>query len=277
MTDAVAITMRAVAADVALDLASQPELFPPAQDPRVPEQFAALLARRPHTGTRVTQDEGKVALVAALRTLGWSDRRIAAAAGVARESIGPILEHAERAGIVRPLKERLSASVGLLAEEAAAASRELVQAVRDGERDEGVTMALRALGPMLGISIEKMQLLTGSPTEILETRAAASPADEAAFLARARAELEGRTVNVTPATDSESAGQPRNPLSLNGVSGADTVPDTGAPVQEAELVTADQVPPGGRGSAAAATGQQVDGSRGCEISGNGAQPEGANP
>lgn len=284
MSDAVAITLRAVAADVALDLASQPELFAPVTDPRVPEPFVALLSRRPHTGERVTNDPAKVAVVAALRTLGWSDRRIAAAAGVARESIGPILEHAERTGVVRPLKDRVAGLVGLLAEEAAAASRELVQAVRDGERDEGVTMALRALGPMLGISVEKMQLLTGSPTEILETREARSADAEAAFLAqlrdKARAELEARTVDVTPSADSESASQPGKCLPINASPSGDTACDTAQPAQDPVATPAGSQAPAAQGAGGgidpAGTMDHVEGSRGSEISahgGNAQQPK----
>jgi len=267
------------AAEVAASLLSQPELFGGvAQHPTVRSPLSSALVRRPHTGTVVTKDESKLLTVAALRTLGLSDRRIAAMAGVARESIGPLVLEAERRGLVRPLKERLAQSIGLLAEESTAATRELVQEVRDGHRDEGVTMALRALGPIVGISIEKVQLLTGGPTEILETREGRSPEDEAAFLARltaqAAAAVEARTVDVTPASDSESDGCTGNPLLVNGPSLGDTGPDTSHPAQEApvggDARPAHALARGAGGVDAGRVVSQVDGSGGSEISSHGA-------
>jgi hypothetical protein len=271
--------LHTTAADVAASLLSQPELFGgPAQHPGVVAPLSSALVRRPHTGTVVTKDEGKLLLVSALRTMGHSDRKISALVGVARESIGPILMEAEKRGLVRPLKERLAQAIGLLAEESTAATRELVQEVRDGNRDEGVTMALRALGPIVGISIEKVQLLTGGPTEILETREGRSPEDEAAFLARltaqAAAAVEARTVDVTPASDSESDGCHSKLLQCNAPSAGDTGHDTSHLAQDASVggdARPTQSPARGAGGGGAGrVVSQVDGSRGSEISAHGA-------
>jgi hypothetical protein len=280
VSDHVNRALGAVASDVALQLVSQPDLFPPdASGLGRPLLSPADATRRTPSGKILAQDEQRCLLVAALRELGLSDRRISAMTGVARESIGPILMQMERAGKVRPLKERLTTAIGLLAEESTQAARELVQSLRDGDRSEGVTMALRALGPMVGITAEKVQLLTGGPTEILETRVAAAPEDEAAFLARltkrAAADLAARTVDVTPLPDSESDGHSRNALARNGSVGSDTSSDTTATALD--LIVAGDRPPapmpaeGAGGVTAAAPVTQVDGSRGCEISDLGAK------
>lgn len=279
MSDQVNRALGAVAADVAMQLVSQPDLFPAEpRDGAAPLLSPATAVRRVPSGKILAQDEERCLLVAALRELGLSDRKISSMTGVARESIGPILMRMERAGKVRPLKERLAGAIGLLAEESTQAARELVQVLRDGDRSEGVTMALRALGPMVGITAEKVQLLTGGPTEILETRVAAAPEDEAAFLARltarAEADLAARTVDVTPPTDSESDGQSRNVLLCNCAVSVDTVADTRSAGQQA-IGAGDrpQVPDpaeGAGGVTAAAPVTHDDGSRGCEISDLGA-------
>lgn len=281
MSEHVNRALGAVASDVALQLVSQPDLFPAdTHGPARPLLSPADATRRTPSGKILAQDEQRCLLVAALRELGLSDRRISAMTGVARESIGPILFQMERAGKVRPLKERLTSAIGLLAEESTQAARELVQSLRDGDRSEGVTMALRALGPMVGITAEKVQLLTGGPTEILETRVAAAPEDEAAFLSRlterAAADLASRTVDVTPSPDSKSDGQSRNTLVRNGSVGSDTSADTTAtaldPVVAGDRPSAPMPADGAGGVTAAAPVTQVDGSRGCEISDLGAKP-----
>lgn len=279
MSDQVNRALGAVAADVAMQLVSQPDLFPAEpRDGGGPLLSPANAVRRVPSGKILAQDEERCLLVAALRELGLSDRKISSMTGVARESIGPILMRMERAGKVRPLKDRLTTAIGLLAEESTQAARELVQSLRDGDRSEGVTMALRALGPMVGITAEKVQLLTGGPTEILETRVAAAPEDEAAFLARltarAEADLAARTVDVTPPTDSESDGQSHNLLACNGSLTVDTATDTttgaqgpiGAGDRQPEPMPAE----GAGGVTAAAPVPQDDGSSGCEISDTGA-------
>jgi hypothetical protein len=150
----------------------------------------------------VTLDEDRVRLVGALKLLNLSDRKIAAVAQCARESIPQMVAEAERRGWLRPIKERLTASLGALAEDAVAASREIVEDIRDGKASEGAVLALRALGPMVGITTEKLLLLTGQPTEIRETREAADPAAHRAWLAR----LAPAVLDVTPVPDSESGG-----------------------------------------------------------------------
>lgn len=261
------------ASQVAASLLSQPELFGgPVEDPRVPSGALLPAVRRPHTGAIVTRDESKVLLVAALRSLGLSDRRIAAMANVARESIGPIMIDAERRGLVRPLKQRLAESIGFLAEESTSAAREMVQCLRDGDRSEGVTQALRALGPIVGIAAEKMQLLTGGATEIVETRAGRSETDEAAFLQRLRSgSVEVDTVTPRP-TDSESDAQPRNPLTCNANASCDTGCDTGTTAGDQAVAVGVPVEGAGGGSTAGAGVTNHDGSVGSAISAHGANP-----
>ena len=196
-----------VCAAVAAELVSQPALF----DVPSPSSSSALL-RKPrgtYTGERVTLNEDQVRLVGALKLLGVSDRKIAAAAGCARESIPQHLAEAERRGWLRPVKERLTVSLGALAEDSVAASREIVEDIRDGKVTEERVQALRALGPMVGITTEKLLLLTGQPTEIRETRPAGDPAAHRAWLQA----LAPTVLDVTPVAaglpESESGGMAR--------------------------------------------------------------------
>lgn len=148
---------------LAESLADQPSLFAPEA-----ASLIALAVVSPARGTYTAEriDEKKALLVGALKELGLSDRKIAELAGVARESIPVIVVRLEAEGKLRPVKERLTQWLGLLAEESTLAARGIVEKIRNGEFGEDETAALRGLGPVLGIATEKLQLMTGQATSI---------------------------------------------------------------------------------------------------------------
>jgi hypothetical protein len=248
-----------VCAAVAADLVTQPALFPVESPKGFPSGSATLfpVSRGQYSGARVTLDEDRVRLVGALKLLNLSDRKIAAMAQCARESIPQMVAEAERRGWLRPIKERLTASLGALAEDAVSASREIVEDIRDGKASEGAVLALRALGPMVGITTEKLLLLTGQPTEIRETRPAGDPAAHRAWLQA----LAPTVLDVTPVAaglpESESRGMARIPAA-NGAPaesvGAAVAPsdlERGLAVSALTGAGAGQLPTQGGGGASA--------------------------
>ena len=267
-------SMRADAQAIAESLVSQPALFD--IGPNVsPAAQAVVATRGRYTGERSTLDESKTLLVCALRALGCSDRKIAEAAGVARESIPLHLAAGERSGQIRPLKERLQQWVGLLAEESTVAARDLVAAVRAGDRSEGVTMALRALGPMVGIAVEKHQLLTGQATEIIEQRSAPNHDEFAAWMRSAVA------VETVP-SQSESVGSAHVAVDLQALTTLGAGAGAGLVAQSAgdpvPVGAADQSPGDGReqgegGVAPSAGVVDDDGSRPSKIISQGRRPK----
>lgn len=263
-------SMRADAAAIAESLVSQPALFDIGQEIS-PAAAAVMATRGRYTGQRSTLDESKTLLVCALRALGCSDRKIAEAAGVARESIPLHLAAGERSGQIRPLKERLVQWVGLLAEESTLAGRDLVAAVRAGDRSEGVTHALRALGPMIGIAVEKHQLVTGQATEIVEQRTAPTHDEFAAWMRQAV------TVEQVP-TQSESVGSGAASVDLQsltqlGAGQGAAVSPQGAGADRVEVAAVTVSEQGGGGGATSGGPSQDDGSRPSKIITKGRRPK----
>ena len=263
--------LRADAALIAESLVSQPALF------EIPSEASpaarAVVQRGRYTGERSTLDESKTLLVCALRALGCSDRKIAEAAGVARESIPLHLAAGEASGRIRPLKERLVSWVGLLAEESTLAARDLVASVRAGDRSEGITHALRALGPMVGISVEKHQLLTGQATEIVEQRTAPTHEEFAAWMKTAV------TIEGAP-TQSESVGSVGGSVDLQEVTPTSAGPCAGLLADSAPALAAipaqDARRDQGEGGVAAARGATSnDGSIPSKIITKGRRPKSA--
>lgn len=264
--------LHADAALIAESLVSQPALFDIPTEAS-PAAHAVVAQRGRYTGERSTLDESKTLLVCALRALGCSDRKIAEAAGVARESIPLHLAAGEASGRIRPLKDRLTQWVGLLAEESTLAARDLVADVRAGKCGEEVTNALRALGPIVGIATEKLQLLTGQATEIIEQRSAPSHDEFAAWMKSAVA------IEAAP-SQSESVGLLPSSVDLQALpaigagAGAELVPDSGAKVA-ADLAQGAGREQGEGGVASCAGVSTVDGSTPSKIISQGRRPKAA--
>lgn len=179
---------RQTAMDVAREMISQPALFSEfdGMDGFTPPPQAV----QRYTGERSTQDEQKMLKVGAMRLLGASDREIEQCCGVTRRTIPVLLAELEKSGRITPLKQRLAQATGDNAERANIALRFLLERVghattktitMKGEDievpDEGISMELaamiKAVSTALGITTEKVLLLTGQATEIVETRVGA--------------------------------------------------------------------------------------------------------
>lgn len=255
------------------ELVNQPDLFAPGDDGAIearilavdaPLVFAAGTIRRPHTGERVTKDQGRALLIGALKLRGMSDRKIAKAVGCDRRTIARVMERLEAASVVPPLKARLAAKVGRLAE---SVSDELDDIVQEANWDRDTTSALKGLAVALGIATEKGLLLTGQATEIRANAAAAPPTAE---------ELNawvGAVQTPGPARPSDSVSDvlPTNAPKSAGSTPRDTGPATAGasgPVLEVEA-QAWPVP------AADPSGSTAAGRPGGE--GVGARPDLANP
>lgn len=166
------------AQDVARELLQQPELISellPEDKPRsfLPEPATRSVQR--YTGDRSTspEHEQRNLMIGALRLLGASDREIETACHITRRSIAPILVDLEKTGRITPLKQRLAALVGDNAEQSALALRALLDKAQRGTESIELAGMIKATATALGITVEKLQLLTGAATEILEVRGAA--------------------------------------------------------------------------------------------------------
>lgn len=188
-----------------------------------PLVFAAGTIRRPHTGERVTKDQGRALLIGALKLRGMSDRKIAEAVRCDRRTIARVMERLEANSVVPPLKQRLASKVGRLAE---SVSDELDHLVQEALWTRDSTSALKGLAVALGIATEKGLLLTGQATEIRGNAAVAPPTAE---------ELNawvGTVQTPGPARPSDSVSDvlPTNAPNFAGSVGRNTGPTTsGAP------------------------------------------------
>lgn len=170
-------------ASVARDLLRQPEFFDfhRAELPDEPETRPSLALAR-YTGAR-SDDEAVNLRVGAMRLLGFSDRAIERECGVDRRTIAHRLAWLERARLLPAVKDRVSAITSDLAESSGLALRVLLDRASAGEVNIELAGMIKSVATAHGITVEKMQLLTGAATEILEVRIGAGRADVEAWLA----------------------------------------------------------------------------------------------
>ena len=64
-----------------------------------------------HTGSTTSRHHQDAAKIIAAAALGWSERKIARKLGHSRNTVGPVLRAAERAGKLEPVRERVVAAV----------------------------------------------------------------------------------------------------------------------------------------------------------------------
>jgi hypothetical protein len=256
------------------ELVSQPDLFAPGAAGAIeagilavdaPLLFAAGTIRRPHTGERVTKDQGRALLIGALKLRGMSDRRIAESVGCDRRTIARVMERLEANSVVPPLKQRLASKVGRLAE---SVSDELDHLIQEALWTRDSTSALKGLAVALGIATEKGLLLTGQATEIRANAAAAVPTAE---------ELNawvGTVQTPGPARPSDSVSDvlPTNAPNSGGSGPVDTRLTTSGPVLD---VAAEVWPVPAAGSGSAAGGRP--GGEGVAARPDLANPDGSTP
>lgn len=151
---------------VAAELARQPEFFSLYRDdlPDL-ESKRPVLALSRYNGAR-SGDEQVNLRVGAMRLLGFSDRNIERECGVDRRTIPHRLHWLEQAKLLPALKDRVSMHTGNLAERSALVLSALLDRAQDEVSVELAGM-IKAVATAHGITVEKMQLLTGLPTEIV--------------------------------------------------------------------------------------------------------------
>lgn len=249
------------AQDVARELLRQPELISELLPEEKPRTFLAEPATQTvqrYTGARTTasEHEERNLMIGALRLLGASDREIETACGITRRSIAPILADLEKTGRITPLKERLSKITGDLAEQSALALRTLLLKAQDGSESIELAGMIKATATALGITVEKLQLLTGAATEILEVKGAVGRDEIEAWAKRFAIPIE---VTARP-VDTPSDGNPplsgQNPAlppmrHTTDTSATLTSPDAPTPTAEPPRREATGDDPGGGLSSAA--------------------------
>jgi hypothetical protein len=191
--------------DALAELTSAPAFFDERGEPTPSLKTAA----ERYTGSRAVRDEARVDLVAALRLLGASDRQIARTAGCDVRLIPLLLTEAETRGRIPALKERVSRLAGSNAEDSGLLLRELLNRGLNGEVSPELAAMLKSTATVLGITVEKVQLLTGGATERIEQVAAAGRDEAEAWAASIRRAREAAIeAEVVVPIDCESAGKP---------------------------------------------------------------------
>jgi len=217
-----------------------------------------------------TKDEQKAMQVLACLASGMSRRKIREICKVHHYTIDAIDQAATKGGHLEPLKERVRQAVARLALEAIEETREALQ---NKDRDMDAAQWLKAAGTVMGIAVDKDQLLTGLPTEIIEQRSAPGRADLEAFLAQSGLQV----VSPAAAVDVESPASTPNQLMRSGASGLHTIGHTVHSAPTSADPSVGQVHPesrvdppsqtGGAGGAiSAGAGHIIDGSGTPEIS-----------
>jgi hypothetical protein len=236
--------------DVARELVSQPELLAAEQGLMTPETKQAIAgyerALQRYTGARSTQDEERMLRVGALRLLGASDREIEAACGVTRRTIPLLLVELGKTGRITPLKQRLAALTGDNAERANLALRALLDRAVEGHESIELAGMIKAVATAVGITTEKILLLTGQATEIVETRVAAG---REAFEAWWRDQVKPAQVTELPPTDSVSDAGASEPEQIRGPEPTGHGQDTPTAPDPAAAEPAAAVATGGEGVA----------------------------
>jgi|SRR6185436_8695676 len=210
-------SIAAAAFSAAESVASQPSLFDANEIP-LDIGIGRAAARLAHSGQITCRDDAKAMAIAACKLAGLSDKATAAKVGCSRNTIGPVMEHLERAGRIPALQARLAYSLGRVAESSAL---ELQRIVDEGQWTLEASSAVRALGVAMGIATEKLQLVTGQSTAIIEQRiGAAGPEARAEWESKLRQAfgltLEAEAPGPAPADGQSEASRPI--LQLNGPS-----------------------------------------------------------
>lgn len=224
---------------IAAELMRQPEFFEfhRAELPDNPSQRPILALAR-YNGQRSGQEEQVNLRVGAMRSLGMSDRAIERECGVDRRTIPYRIAALEKSGRIPAVKDRVLMRTADLAERSALILSVLMDRAEHEVSAELAAM-IKALATTHGITIEKLQLLTGSPTEIVQ-QMSASPRDETEAWLRENAIP--IAAEVTP-IDSASNGNPlelaqSGPIYPSGHGQDTTTPPAAAVAQEIATTSA---------------------------------------
>jgi hypothetical protein len=184
-------------------VASQPALFDASAIP-LDLELGQAAARLCHSGRITERNEARAMAIAACKLAGLSDRETAARVGCSRNTVPAVMEQLETSGRIPGLSARLAVHLGRVAESAAL---ELQRIIDSGEWDMESSSAVRALGVAMGIATEKLQLVTGQATAIVEQRTSGpDPAAVREWEAKLRA-MFGPVLELQAPADSESGGK----------------------------------------------------------------------
>jgi hypothetical protein len=155
------------------ELASQPQLFDLEALP-IDLEVTQAARRVANTGVATTRDEARALAIGACKLAGLTDAETARRLKCSRNTIAPVVEQLERSGKIPGLNSRLSSKLGRLAENTTDAIDEIVGAAA---WSLDTSSAVRALGVVMGIAVDKHQLMTGHATAIIEQRVSVPAAD----------------------------------------------------------------------------------------------------
>lgn len=211
--------------DVAEELVAQPSLF---DRDLVPLNLPVLRAakRLSNTGKIATRDDATAMAIAACKLSGMGNAETAKRVGVTHHTVRNVIRFLEESGRIPSAQERMAHQLGEMAESASTEITKLIDQA-DGKWSPAAAGAVRALGIAVGIGVDKYQLLTGSPTQILEQRVGVPAADVVKEYEQKLREAFGPIIDVeTSTTDSQSVVSPPKCLS-----------DSSAPLIATQLAT----------------------------------------
>jgi len=162
--------------EAAMEMVLQPEFaafFRDLNDARPETALDGPPRRYVYTGNKSQVDDQTRLKIGALRLLGASDREIERQLHIDARSIPAQLRTLEATGQLPALKERLLHLVGDNAERSSLLLTVLLNKGMDGTISIELAAMLKAVGSVNCFQLEKYQLLTGQPTEILEQRVGA--------------------------------------------------------------------------------------------------------
>lgn len=212
---------------IAAELSQQPEFFSLYRD-ELPgtSRDKPVLALSRYNGIR-SGDEQVNLRVGAMRLLGLSDRAIERECGVDRRTIPHRLQWLEHRKLIPALKDRVAMRTGDLAERSALVLSVLLDRSLDECSLELASM-IKAVATTHGITVEKMQLLTGQATEIVQHLGADGRGEIEAWARQVGAAIEV-TTEVQPGSDVSGTcpGGQTWPISA-GLGASPTDPKSGA-------------------------------------------------
>ena len=183
-------------AEIARELLSQPDFFEfhrsdlPEQPIQRPD-----LSRPRYDGSR-SGDEAVNLRVGAMRLLGFSDRAIERECGVDRRTIPHRLAFLEKTARIPAVKDRVLVWTADAAERSGIVLGSLLDRAHDEVSIELAGM-IKSVATAHGITVEKLQLLTGSATEIIEHREGAGREEQERWARENRLPIECESERIS--------------------------------------------------------------------------------
>lgn len=139
-----------IAERVAIETASQPELFGPGAFSGADLGVIRVARRGTYSGAITCRDEAMVAKIVALRQQGASFRAIERATGTDRRVVSAVLQYAEKRQEIAPLKEVVMRRMAEVTE------RAIDRLSDELDKEEADPQMVRALGVVAGVGSDKL-------------------------------------------------------------------------------------------------------------------------